>query len=98
MRSIRFKSLLIDFLFTAVSLPPGDDARGLASRHVGYNDQPAGEQTQRDEPFFSIVEAVVLERDARPGKHPLGVFEAQAVLGEVTAVLRFISLVRHPQL
>jgi len=28
-----------------------------------------GEQAQFDEPFFSVVEAVVFECAARPGKH-----------------------------
>src|SRR5258708_36201138 len=80
-RSIRAKSLVTDFLLTPVSFPHGDDARLFVARRVGDHHQPPGEQTQRDEPFFSIVEAVIHECDTRPGKHLLGVRKLQAVLG-----------------
>jgi hypothetical protein len=83
MRSTRAKSLLIDFLFTSVPLSYGDDARSLIARRVGHDNQPSGQQTQSDKPFFPILETVVFKRDARPGKHLCGILEAQAVLGEV---------------
>src|ERR1035437_10519578 len=83
MRSIRAKSLLIDFLFTAVPLPHGDDARSLIARCMGYDNQTPGQQAQSDEPFLPIAEAIIFERDARPGKHLVGILEAEAMPGDV---------------
>jgi hypothetical protein len=65
MRSIRAKSLLIDFLFTPIPLPHGDDAGCLIARCVGDDHQTPSQQTQSDAPPFSIVEAIIFERDAR---------------------------------
>jgi hypothetical protein len=63
---------------------------------MGYDNQTPGQQAQSDEPFFPVGEAVVLERDARPGKHLLGILEAEeAMLGDVLKVLRFVSFVFH---
>src|ERR1035437_4904237 len=95
MRSILAKSLLIDFLFTSVPFPHGDDARSLIARSVGHDNQPSGQQTQSDKPFFPVLETVILERDARSGKHLCGILEAQAVLCEILPVLRFVPLVFH---
>src|ERR1035437_10274752 len=44
------------------------------------DNQPPGQQAQSDEPFFPVVEAVILERHARPGKHLYGILEAEAML------------------
>jgi hypothetical protein len=44
------------------------------------DNQPPGQQAQSDEPFFPVVEAVILERHARPGKHLFGILEAEAML------------------
>src|ERR1035437_4390782 len=85
MRSIRDRSLLIDFLFTSVPFPHGDDARSLIARCVGHDNQPSGQQTQSDQPFFPVLETVIFERDARPGKHLCGILEGQAMLGEILA-------------
>jgi hypothetical protein len=41
----------------------------------------------------TVVETVIFERDARPGKHPFGILEAQAMLCEVLPVLRFVPFV-----
>src|ERR1700685_1627383 len=68
MRSTRAKSLLIDFLFTAISLSHGDDARSLIARRVGYDHQATRQQAQAYKLFFSIIETVVLERNASPEK------------------------------
>src|SRR5271157_282108 len=95
-RSIRAKSLLIDFLLTSVRLPHGDDAGGLAARRMGYHDQASGEEAQSDQPFLSIIETVVLEGDTRSGKYLFGVLKSQTVLGEVATVLRFVPSVSHP--
>lgn len=40
-RSIRAKSLLIDFLLTSVSLSHGDDPRSVVAGRVGDDDQPS---------------------------------------------------------
>jgi hypothetical protein len=48
--------------------------------------------------FFSVLEPLVLERDAGPSKHLFGVLESQAVLGEILLVLRLIPFVPQPQL
>jgi len=56
---------------------------------MGYDNQTAGQQAQSDAPFFPVGEAVVFERDARPGEHLFSIFEAEAMLGEVLPVLRF---------
>ena len=69
MRSIRGKSLLIDFLFTPAPLSHGDDARSLIARCMGYDHQTPGQQAQSDEPIFPVSKTVVFERDARPGKY-----------------------------
>jgi hypothetical protein len=95
MRSIRAKSLLIDFLFTAVSLPHGNDARSLIARGMGYDHQTPSQQAQSDEPFFSVGEAIIFEGDARPGKNPVCVLKAEAMLGEVRSVFGIIPLVLH---
>jgi len=63
---------------------------------MGYDHQAPAQQAQRDEPFFSVAEAVVLKRDARPGKHPAGILEAEAMLGEVLSVLRLVPFVFIP--
>ena len=62
---------------------------------MGYDNQPSGQQTQSDEPFFPVLETVILERDARPGKHLCGILEAEAVLCEVLPVLGFVLFVFH---
>jgi hypothetical protein len=95
MRSIRVKSRLIDFLFTPVSLPHGDNARSLIARRVGYNNQPSGQQAQSDKPLLPVVETIVFERDARPGKHEFGILEAEAMLGCVLPALRLVPFVFH---
>jgi len=69
MRSIRAKSLAllvtIDFLFTPVSLPRGDDARSLIARRMGYDNQAPSQQAQSDEPF-------VADHSGAPVQAPLG--------------------------
>ena len=67
----------------------------LIAGSVGYNNQAFGQQAQCHERLLSIVKAVILERYARPRKYLFGVLEAQAVLSEVSAVLRFLPLVFH---
>jgi hypothetical protein len=62
MRSILAKSLLIDFLFTPVSLSHGNDARSLVARRMGDDNQTSGQQAQSDEPFFPVSEAVIFSR------------------------------------
>jgi hypothetical protein len=42
---------------------------------VGDDNQPPGQQTQREEPDFSIIKTVILERDARPREYLFGVFK-----------------------
>jgi hypothetical protein len=54
-----------------------------------------GKLPQSDEPFFSVVESVIHERDALSAKYQLSVLEAQAVLGEIDTALGFIPLVSH---
>src|ERR1700685_4304251 len=95
MRSTLFKSLVIDFLLTSVRLPHGDDARCRAARRMGDDQHAPGEQAQGDKPFLSIVEAAILEGDARSGKHVFGVLDVQAMLGEVATVLRLVPFVPH---
>jgi len=63
---------------------------------MGYDEHAPGEQAQGDKPLLSIVEAVILEGDARPGEHLFGVLKTQAMLGEVAAVLRPVPFVSHP--
>src|ERR1700686_5119198 len=92
---MRAKSLLVDFLFTSVSLSHGDDARPVIARRVGYNHQTPGKQAQCDEPFFAVGESVVFESDARPGKYLFRILKAEAVLGDVLAVLRLVPFVVH---
>jgi len=65
---------------------------------MGDYDHPSGEKAQGNEPFFSIVESVILERDARAGKHLFGVLEPQTVLGEVAAILRSVPFVVRPRM
>jgi hypothetical protein len=65
---------------------------------MGYDQHAPVKQSQGDEPLLSIIEAAVLEGDTRSGKHLFGVFKAQAMLGEVPAVLRLIPFVSHPVL
>ena len=60
---------------------------------MGHDNQPSGQQTQSDKPFFPVLETVIFERDARSGKHLCGILEAQAVLGEILPALRFVPLV-----
>jgi hypothetical protein len=62
---------------------------------VGHDNQSSGQQTQSDKPFFPILETVIFERDARPGKHVYGILEAEAVLGEILPVLGFVLFVFH---
>src|SRR5580692_3364138 len=95
MRSTLVKSLLIDFLLTPVGLPHGDDARCLAARSMSDYDHSSRQQAQCYKPLLSIVEAAVLEGDARPGKHQFRVLEIQAMLGEVAAILRSVPFVYH---
>src|SRR5438477_4863862 len=97
-RSTFAKSLLIDLLLTPVRLPHGDYARCLAPRGMGYDNRPSVQQAQRDKPFLSIVEAAILEGDARPRKYLFGVPEIQAMLSEVAAVLRIVPFVYHPKM
>jgi hypothetical protein len=65
---------------------------------VGYHNQPPAKQTQSDEPFFSIIEAVIHETDTRPCKHLFRILKPQAMLDEVAAVLRFIPFVPRTQM
>src|SRR6202158_6144940 len=95
MRSIRAKSLFIDFLFTSIPLPPGDDARSLIARRMGYDNQTPGKQAQSDEPVLPVSEAVVFKRDARPGQHLFDIREAEAMLGSGLPVLRIVPFVFH---
>jgi hypothetical protein len=62
---------------------------------MGYDNQPPGQQAQSDKPFFPVAEAVIFERDARPGKHLFGILEAEAMLGGVLPALRFVPFVFH---
>src|SRR5271157_4853095 len=95
MRSIRAKSLLIDFLLTPIPFPHRDNARSPVARCMGYDDQTPIEQAQGDEPLLSVGEAIIFERNARPSKHLLGIREAKAMLGEVLPVLRLVPFVCH---
>ena len=62
---------------------------------MGDDHQAPGQQAQSDQPLFSVVEAVIFERDARPGKDLLGILEAEAMLSEVLPILRIVSFVFH---
>jgi hypothetical protein len=46
---------------------------------MGDYDQPSSQQSESDELFFSIVEAVIFECDARTRKHQFGILESQAM-------------------
>src|ERR1700686_93454 len=92
---MRAKSLLVDFLFTSVSLSHGDDARPVIARRMGYDNQTPVQQAQSDEPFFAVGESVVFEGNAGPGKYLLGILEAEAMLGDVLPVLRLVPVVFH---
>ena len=92
---MRAKSLLIGLSLTAVRLSHGDDARLVGAQNVGDHDQPAFEQAQSDESLFSILEAIVFERVTRSGEDPLGILEAQTVLGQIGVVLCLIPLALH---
>jgi len=59
-----------------------------------YNNQTPGQQAQSDEPFFAISKTVVFEGDARPGKNLLGIFKAEAMLGDILLVLRLSKSAR----
>jgi hypothetical protein len=48
-----------------------------------------------DKPFFPVLETVVFERDARPGKHVYNILEAEAVLDAIFPVLGFVPFVFH---
>ena len=99
MRSTLAKSLLIDFLFTSICLPHGDNPRDVvAAWRVGNDDYSTGEQAQGDKPFLSIIETAIYERDARPGQDLFGVRKIQTMFGEVAAVLRLVPFVYHPTL
>jgi hypothetical protein len=65
---------------------------------MGYDNQPPGQQSQSDGRLFPIVEAVIFERDARPGKHRFGILEVEAMLGSVLPVLGFVPLEFHFQM
>jgi hypothetical protein len=65
-RSSLGKPLIIGFLLTAVCLPHGDYAGCFAARCTGYNGYAPGKQAQGDKPILSIIEAAILESDARP--------------------------------
>jgi hypothetical protein len=43
----------------------------------------------------TVLETVIFERDARPGKHLCGILKAQTVLCEILPVLRFVPFVFH---
>jgi hypothetical protein len=75
---------LIDFLLTSICLSHGDNPRGIVPAwRVGNDDYPTVDQTQRDEPFLSIVETAICEGDARTGEHLFGVLKIQPVFSEV---------------
>jgi hypothetical protein len=63
-----------------------------------YYDQPPGQQAQSDQPFLPVIKAAVFERDARPGKHLLGILEADAMLGDVPPILPFVPFVLHSRM
>ncbi len=65
---------------------------------MGYDNYPSVDQAQGDKPLLSIVEAAILEGDARPVEHPFGVLKIQTMLGEVAAILRFVLLIHHPRM
>src|SRR4051812_43591418 len=98
MRSIRGKSLLVDLLFTSVSLSHRDDARSVIVGCVGYENQPSSQQAQSDEPLFPIVETVILERYARPSKHEFTVLESQTMLCEILPALCIIPAEFHSRM
>jgi hypothetical protein len=82
-------------LFTPVSFPHRDDARSFIVWRVRYDYEPPSQQAQRDEPLFSISEAIVFEGHARPRKNGVGILEFEAMLDEVLPVFRFIPFVLH---
>jgi hypothetical protein len=63
---------------------------------VGDNDYSTGEQAQGDEPFLSIIETVIYERDARAGQYLFGVRKIQPMFSGIAAVLRVIPSLFHP--
>ena len=65
---------------------------------MGNDHQSANQHAQSDEPFLSIIEAVVHERDARPRKNQFGVLEPEAVFSEIATILRLIPLVSKSQM
>jgi hypothetical protein len=65
---------------------------------MGYDRYPSRQQAQSDRPVLSIIEPVVPEGNARPGKHQFSVGEIQAVLGKIAAVLRAVPFLLHPLL
>jgi hypothetical protein len=65
---------------------------------MGYQNHASSEQAQGDKPFLSIIETVILEGDARSGKHLFGVFKSQTMLGEVAPVFRLVPLLYHSAL
>jgi len=79
----------------SVRLPHGDDAGCLAARRMGDQNHASSEQAQGEKPFLSIIETVIREGDARPGKHLPGVFKSQPMLGEVAPVFRLALLIDH---
>jgi hypothetical protein len=53
MRSIRAKSLFVDFLLTSIPLSHGDDERSLIALRMGYDHQTPGQKpsvTSRSSP------------------------------------------------
>lgn len=95
--SIRFKSLLIDFLFTAIRLSHGDDAPPLVPRGVCDHHHPPFEQAQTDKPLLSVVEAVVDKRDTRPVENAFGIPKVEPMFGDVRSVLGVIPFVFYFQ-
>jgi hypothetical protein len=55
-------------LFTAIPPSHRDDARSVIARRMSYDDQATRQQSQGYEAFFSIVETIVLKRNARAEK------------------------------
>jgi len=59
-RSIRSKSLLMDFWLTSICLSHEDHASdGVPARPVRDDNHPTGKQAQRNQPFLPVVEAVI---------------------------------------
>jgi len=96
-RSTLSKSLLIDFLLTAVRLSRRDDARRVvpARGMARTDDHATREHAHCDEPLLAIVEAVIFEGNGRPVEHERRVLKAEAVFCEVVASFRFIPFVTH---